>query len=417
MYAHWILLLILLPCSGLISGSETALFGLSRLEMREFASASGALRHRAWLLMQRPRRVLLTVLVANTAVNVLFFAISFVVLEDIGHRSSLAASAGGVVALLVMVIFGEILPKAVARAHAARLAPLAAPIIQTMQVALGPVQTILQVGLVEPLTRLLGGSQPDANEVTVDELRSLVELSAHQGVIGSAESRMLQGIVVLPEIKVRLIMRPRVDVVAAGLDESPDQVRRKLRDAHLTKLPVYGRDLDDVRGMIRARDLFLNRAAPVAQLMQPVQFVPEQAHLLQLIEHFRRHQSRLAIVVDEYGGMAGLVTLHDVLEEIVGEVAGTGQSPDPATEVIDQNTYRLAGDLSIRDWAERFGLSSLPATTRFQTVAGLVLAELGRVPREGDAISIQNLTLTVERLDGHRIDRILLTRNRPEAGS
>ena len=413
MYAHWLLLLILLPCSGIVSGSETALFGLSRLELRGFATSGGPLKRQAWQLMQHPRRVLMTVLIANTAINVLFFAISFVVLENLGRRSPLAASAGGVVALLAIIVFGEILPKAVARTHAARFAPLAAPLIRTLQTALGPVQTILQVCLVEPLSRLLRGPAPCPDEVTVDELRALVEMSAHQGVIDSAENRMLQEIVALPAVKVRQIMRPRVDVVAVALDEDPQRVRRKLGEARLTRLPVYGRDLDDVRGLVYARDLYLDPSAPLADLVRPVQVVPEQAQLLQLIEHFRSTQSRLTIVVDEYGGMAGLVTLRDVLEEIVGEVGGPTGPAEPATEVIDENTYRLAGDLSIRDWAERFGMPGLASAARFQTVAGLVLAELGRLPREGDSVSIGNLTLTVERLDGRRIERILLRRHRP----
>ena len=142
MYAHWILLVILLPCAGIISGSETALFGLSRLEKREFAAAGGQLKRRALQLMRHPRRVLMTVLIANTAINVLFFAISFVVLERIGRQSPLAASAGGVAALLALILFGEILPKAIARAHSARFAPLVAPLIQALQTALGPVQTV-----------------------------------------------------------------------------------------------------------------------------------------------------------------------------------------------------------------------------------------------------------------------------------
>ena len=415
MHLHWILLPVLLVCSGVVSGSETALFGLSRLELREFATGGGPLRRQAWQLMQHPRRVLMTVLIANTAVNVLFFAISVVLLEHISQRSPLMASVGGVTALLTLIIFGEILPKAVARSDAARFAPLVAPIIRTLQMVLGPVQTVLQVLLVEPLTRLLQGPAGPPDEVTVDELRTLVETSAHQGVIDSAENRMLQEIVALPETKVRSIMQPRVDVVAVGLDEDPQQVRRRMWEVRLTKLPVYGRDLDDVRGLVYARDLHLHQDAPLGELIRPVQFVPEQIHLLQLIEHFRNTESQLAIVVDEYGGMAGLVTLRDVLEEIVGAVGGADRPTEPVTEVIDENTYRLTGDLSVRDWAERFGMSGVWANARFETVAGLVLAELGRMPREGDSVRIHNLTLTVERLEGRRIERILLTRDRTGA--
>jgi CBS domain containing-hemolysin-like protein len=414
MYAHWVLLVVLLACSGLVSGSETALFGLSRVELRAFVTSGGPLKRQAWQLRQRPRRLLMTVLIANTTINVLFFAISFVLLERLGRQSPVAASVGGVAALLAVILCGEILPKAAARAHAARVAPLVAPVIRTAQTALGPLQTVLQVALVEPLTRLLQSSQAATDEVTVDELRVLVETSAHQGVIDSAENRMLQEIVALPETKVRSIMQPRVELVAAGLDEDPGDVLAKMQQARVTRIPVCGRGLDDIRGLIHIRDLYLSESGtPVAQLVRPARFVPEQAHLLQLIEHFRNTQSQLAVVVDEHGGTAGLVSLRDVLEEIVGDLGGGDGPTEPVTEVIDENTYRLAGDLNIRDWAERFAVVGLPSAGRFDTVAGLVLSKLGRLPRVGDAVRIHNLTLTVERLEGRRIERILLTRHRP----
>ncbi len=409
MFAHWVLLVLLLPCSALLSGAETALFGLSRLELREFEGHGSRLQRQARRLMAHPRRVLMTVLIANTAVNVLFFAISFVVLGQVAEHSPLAATVGSVGAVLVVIVFGEILPKAIARPHAARFAPLAGVLVRALQTVLGPVLTVLHVALVEPLTRLFQLHPMQPHDVSVEELRALVTISAHQGVIDPAENHILQQIVALPETNVRSIMCPRVDVLAAGLREPPEQVRRRIREAMVTRLLVYGRDLDDVRGLVHARDLFLKPDVPLASLVRPTSFVPEQANLLQLIEHFRQTQSQLAVVVDEYGGMAGLVTLDDVLEEIVGEVGGR-QPADPATEVIDENTYRLAGDLSVRDWAERFGLPGVPTNARFQTVAGLVLSHLGRWPREGDSVRIQNLRLAVERLDGRRIDRILLTR-------
>lgn len=227
MVLQWLLLVVLLACSGLVSGSETALFGLSRLELRDFAAAGGPLKRQAWQLMQRPRRVLMTVLIANTAVNVLFFAISFVTFEGLSEDHPVAASCGGVAALLAVILFGEVFPKAAARAHAARLAPLAAPLVGGLQTVLGPIRLILQVSLVEPMTRLAGGSasgrtpgqaRSQGEEVTVEELQALVEMSAHQGVIDSAENRMLHHIVALPEISVRSVMRPRVDVVAVPLD-------------------------------------------------------------------------------------------------------------------------------------------------------------------------------------------------------
>ncbi len=413
MVAHWILLVVLLACSGIVSGSETALFGLSRLELRNFRTASGSLKRRAWRLMQHPRRVLMTVLIANTAVNILFFAISFVVFEDLGRSHPVAASVGGLTALLSIIMFGEILPKAAARAHAARFAPAVAAVIHVLQIALAPLRLVLRGMVVEPLVRLLSAPHAEPEEVSAEELRALVEMSAQRGVIDSAENRMLQEIVSLPEVSVRTVMRPRVDVVAVPADADPAEVRSQMGDVRLTKLPVYGRDLDDVLGLVYARELYLDDGESLSDLIRPVHYVPEQINLVQLIEHFRFTRSQLAIVVDEYGGMAGLVALKDVLELIVGDLGGTSEPDAPAVEVIDANTYRLAGDLSVRDWAGRFAAGGDNSRhDSVDTVAGLVLTELGRLPREGEKVRIQNLTLTVERLAGRRIDRILLHRER-----
>lgn len=447
MVLQWLLLVVLLACSAVVSGSETALFGLSRLELRDFATGGGRLKRQARQLMLHPRRVLMTVLIANTAVNVLFFAISFVTFDRLSENHPVAAPLGGVAALLAVILFGEVLPKAAARAHAARLAPLVAPLVQGLQTALGPMRLILRVSLIEPITRLAcgqsspGRTRAPSEEVSTEELQALVEMSARQGVLDSAENRMLHQIVALPEISVRSVMRPRVDVIAVPLDADLGKVCTRMEQAGLTKLPVYGRDLDDIRGLVYARDAYAHvvtrapagpgppgpvpigesrwagtsgtdsRPTRLADLIRPVNFVPEQSNLLQVIEHFQASRSQLAMVVDEYGGVAGLVTLEDVLEQIVGELSGTEQPTEPTVEVVDENTYRLAGDLNVRDWAQRFGMAGLGGS-RFQTVAGLVLAELGRLPREGDSVRIHNLTLTVERLAGRRIDRILLTRRR-----
>ena len=418
---QWVLLVLLLVSSGLVSGSETALFGLSRLELRSFRTGSGTFKRQAWQLMQRPTRLLMTVLIANTAINVLFFAISFVIFERIGHQHPLAASGGGLVALLAIIMFGEILPKAVARAHPVRFAPLVTPGIYVLQTLLWPLRIVLRIVLVEPLTRLLTTAQAEPDEVSSEELRALVEMSAHRGVIDTAESRMLQEIISLPGISVRAVMKPRVDIIALPVHADPQEARAKLREVRLTKLPVYGRDLDDIVGLVYARDLHLRQEEPLGRLVRPVRYVPEQINLPQLIEHFRLTRSQLAIVVDEYGGTAGLVAVKDVLELMVGELGGAAGPGEPATEVIDDNTYRLAGNLSVRDWAQRFGPGGSAGrsllTSGVETVAGLVLAKLGRLPHTGDTVQIHNLTLTVERLVGRRIDRILLRRvNEPEPG-
>jgi putative hemolysin len=405
----WLVLVLLLVCSGMASGSETALFGLHRAALLQFRSAGGVLKRQVYRLMLRPRRVLMTVLIANTGVNVAIFAVSYIALERVEHNYPALAALGGVAVLLAVVLFGEILPKAVALAAARRLSPFAGGLIAMLELVLGPVQWVLATFLVNPLTRLLAPT-PQDDAVTTDELQLLVEQSARQGVISSRENEMLQAVVALGDASVREVMTPRVDIQAIRIDDPRETLLETMRSAHTSKLPIYGRDLDDIKGLIYRRDLFLKPDASTQSLIKPVDYVPEQSKLVQLIRHFRAKGIGFAIVVDEYGGTTGLVSIEDVLERIVGDISEyDAPKGEQTTERIDENTYLLPGDLSLRVWASQFGVTRVDR--RVDTLGGLVVARLGRFPVKGDSIRIRNLTLTVDAVSNRRVERLLLHRD------
>lgn len=405
-----LLIIVLLCCSGAISGSETALFALDRQMLRRFKHSTHRLQLLAGRLMEHPRRVLITVLIANTAVNVAVFAVSYVAARpsDTSGGSALRTAISGVVTLVLVILCGEILPKAVAYTSADRFAPYSAVLIYVLQTILAPVRWLLGFTLVTPLTRLLTPTDASA-EVETDELQFLVDQSACEGVIDSGENRMLQALVALTDVRVRDIMVPRVDIESLSVSQSPQAVRRILRKTHRRKIPVYGRDSDDIIGLLYTRDAFLSPQAPTLELLRPVHFVPEQADLGDLIRHFKQTQTQLAIVVDEYGGTAGLATVEDILEEIVGDISEADQPMEQRpVEALDSNSYRVLGDLSIRAWKSRFAVGRLKIDVN--TVGGLVLAMLGRVPRQGDQVRVHNLTLTVDRMRGRRVQSVIIRR-------
>jgi len=244
----------------------------------------------------------------------------------------------------------------------------------------------------------------------------LVEHSARHGHLDSAENEMLQAIVGLAEASVRDIMTPRVDIEWVQLSEQPGKVREIVQASKKRMFPACGKDLDDVRGLLYARDVLHSPHAPWRSLVRPVHFVPEQINMSQLMRHFREGRSHIAIVVDEYGGTAGLVTSEDAVEWIVGDLPDEDAALHaPPTERLDDNTYLVAGDLSVREWADRFGVQEID--THIDTVGGLILARLGRMPQVGDRITLRNLTLTVENMNRRRIERVRLTRDviEPEA--
>ncbi|MCH9033093.1 MAG: HlyC/CorC family transporter [Planctomycetes bacterium] len=404
----WLLLVFLLICSGAVSASETALFALNRRSLQDFRRSPVLMRRRVGVLMAQPRGVLMTVLLANTAVNVSIFAISFVVLRNLRSTHPALAAAGGVCVLLAVILLGEMVPKSIALSGAQRLAPPAAVLIDVLRIVLAPLRFFLRTFLVDPLIRLMAPtSRP--GEVTTDELRQLVDHSAQDGVINLQENTMLQAAVTLRDIRVREIMTPRVDIESICMDGSRAATLGALRSSHRRKLPVHGRNLDDIRGILYTRDLLTHTNTPVASLWRPVYYVPEQINLLQLIQVLRVKNIQLAIAVDEFGGTAGLVTMEDIVETIVGDLPDPNATrPTPVAERIDRNAYRVSGDLSVREWADRFGVREVDH--RVNTVGGLVLAKIGRLPRVGDTIRIRNLSLTVEKMDRHRIESVILRR-------
>ena len=409
----WLLLVLLLLCSGIVSGSETALFSLPRQVLHEYGQAPGRLKRRVHTLMHRPRQVLMTVLIANTAINVAIFTVSFFVLRHLSSSMTLIAPLGGLLVPLAVIVVGEVLPKAVVLANPRRFAPAAATLISVLHIAFDPPQRVLDRWLVTPFTRLFAPSGSGNDTVSTEELRLLVDHSAREGVINSTENEMLQATVALADVSIREVMTPRVDIVSIGTNTDRATADTILRSSRPGRLPVCGRDLDDIRGVLYARDFYLFPDQPIRSLVRRVHFVPEQVDLMRLLRHFRTEKLHMAVVVDEFGGTTGLVTIEDIVGWIVGDLpdADTPRT-EAATERIDDNTYRVPGDLSARVWAERFGAGEVDR--HIDTVGGLILARLGRVPKEGDSVRIRNLTLTVEVMRHRRIDRIILRHDAAE---
>lgn len=405
----WLFLLLLVCCSGAVSGSETALFALSPRSLLNLRNSPSTLRRRIELLMRSPQDVLMTVLIANTLINVAIFAVSYVALRDLGELHPYLTAVGGIVTLLAVILFGEITPKALALSHAEFLALPGGMIIGTLKAVLKPIRVTLGALVVHPLVRLLSPQSATGGAVSTEELHELIRLSADEGVVDTRENYMLQAVVALEQVRVREIMCPRVDIRAVRITDAPAAILKSARNTRRPTLLVVGRDLDDIRGEIAVRDILLRPRVPTTRRLRPIHFVPEQINVLQLLNDFTAAAVDRAVVVDEYGGTSGLVALEDAVERIVGDLPGDeGVETPPVTEQIDENTYRLAGGLSVRQWAERLGVRDVDP--HVDTVAGLVLARLGRLPQVGDTVRLRNLSLTVERMQRRRIVSVLLHR-------
>ncbi|MBN1943523.1 MAG: HlyC/CorC family transporter [Phycisphaerae bacterium] len=399
---------ICLLASAFFSGSETALFTLTPAQRHEMRSSRHWPSRLAARLAGRPRTLLNTLLLGNMLVNIAFSAMAAVFaleLESAGRAVWLVGTAS-VLPLLAVLLLGEVTPKLLALTVARRWAVISALPIDLLRRLFLPVLWLLDRGVVEPCTRILAPrSDPAATDITAEELAGLMRLGARRGVLDHDVSDMLREIIELTDVTAGDIMVPRVDVVAYDVAKSPAGLIELFRETGFRKIPVYRDNLDDVLGVVHAKRLLLHPETPLERLVRPVSFLPEAANLEKVLAQFRKTRRQMAVVVDEYGGTAGLITLEDVLEEIVGDIPDYREAPArPPVQKLSPTQYLVSGDLSIRDWAEAFGLA--PVRGRVSTIGGLAAALLNRIPREGDSAVYHNLRLTVHAMRRRRVEAV-----------
>jgi putative hemolysin len=401
--------LIFVVLSAGYSGSEPVLFSLSRLQLEHAARSSNPLRRLVAALMEKPKRTLAVILLGNTAVNVLLYATVYLLFEELGPVLGVWAEIlPAVFAILVVSICSEAIPKALGVSLADRLAPFSAALVHFSGYVLAPASRLLDALLVEPTNRLLWGRtrthHPESPQLSTFELKALLELSRDEGAIDPIEDRFLREVIYLGDLRVRDVMVPRVEVSTYDVNEPADGLRELMREVRRKKVPVYEGTVDNIIGIVYAKMLFLEPTKTLRELLMPVRFVPDLSTCEQLLHHFRHTRTQLAVAVDEYGGMAGLVTLEDVLEAIVGDLQSPDQVEEPEIVQISETEYDVSGKLSIVYWSQLFGLP--PLTERVATIAGLVTARLGRPARSGDVARLGNVELRVARLRGRRIERV-----------
>ena len=411
---HLATMLLLLGASAFFSASETALFNLSREQLRRFRASGNPLRALAARLMDKPGHVLMTVLFGNMIVNTAFFVMGVQLIGEIRRlhpqQAGLLGVAIGVLTPLAVIILGEITPKSLAATMPGFVAPLAALPLKALGYVARPVRVVLGYAFVAPLARLItGGGRREHSFVTTEELQAILSLAAREGAVSGQESDMLADVLDLGQLRVRQVMTPRVEIVGCDRATPMPVVLAVFRRTRHSKIVVYDGEMDNILGVAYAKTAFLNPDGPLDGLVRPIFYVPETKTVESLLREFRARKTQFAAAVDEYGGVSGIVTLEDCLEAIVGEIRNeTDAAPGQPVQRIGEAEYLLAGDLSIRSWADSFDLEVPEEGGRYSTVAGFVTALLGRMPRQGDAAEWRNLEFIVEEVKHRRVMRVRL---------
>lgn len=399
------LLAVSFALSGFFSGSETALFGLPAEEVDRLEQKPGgsAVVH----LLQNPRRLLSTILLGNNLVNVLFFSVSFMLIlshrEELGPQLSIILA---VVSPLSMIIFCEVLPKSAAVTYRRRWSRLAAPPIYYCQRALWPFIRGLEL-LADAFTGLAGGEGTE-ERITSEELHMLIQHSKQEGGLDIDLGEMMGGVLALSDVEADELMVPRVEMVAFEIGGDPEELLGLFRKKKLTVIPVYEGHMDNVIGAVHIKDLlFRHSGEDLRSIAREVPFVPETASGEDLLHRFREEEIKMALVIDEYGGVRGLVTIEDILEQIVGEITDEyEEQPSPGVRKVEEDTYRLRGDMSVREWAAYFHTRTPDLAV--ETVGGLVMGLLDKVPQPGDHCRYRNMEFIVETTSGKRVTSVLV---------
>jgi putative hemolysin len=401
-----VIMLILLSFSAFFSGSETAFFSLTARQLRQLKNSQNRLAHLAARLLSTPQRLLGSFLLSNLIVNIAYYSAASVITVNIGRTyGSAAGVASALTTFAAILLCGEMLPKYFAYTSNERIVVFSALPTSLLVRVLRPILTIVSFFVVEPFIRLIVHPSRKKSFIKRKELRFLIESSRQQGLISADESEFLGEVVDFSSLKVRQVMRPRVDMVACDVKLAPEACRRFLDKHDLTKVPVYSGTIENCIGTIHLRDILLTPDQPLKNLVRKPQFIPEQKTVESLLEFFRTSGTDSALVVDEFGGLAGWVRLEDVVQELVGPIDETvGVSP---IEQLGPMRYRFAATMPIHDWSAAFGLDA--DEMRLSTIGGLVTALIGRIPRPGDVAHIRNLRFEVEKMHGHRIQTVVLT--------
>ncbi|MDT8423374.1 MAG: CNNM domain-containing protein [Desulfuromonadales bacterium] len=398
-------LVLLFVFSAFFSGSETALMAIDRLRVKYLVEKKtpGAVQLETMLL--RPDRLLGAILIGNNLVNVAASVFAASLLVDLfGERGEVLTIA---VLTPLLVLFAEICPKTYAARQAEKMSFLVLRPIAAVMWILSPV-----VALTTRLGALLtgGGARANTHEpfMSHDEIRTMIAVGGESGVVAEEQHRMLHGIFELSQMQVRDVMIPRTEVVGIDLSSSFAEILELARASRHSRFPVFAGNLDNVVGIIHSKEIlrYVDRPADfdLQKVTRAPYFVPESKRIEPLLQSFRRRRVHLAVVVDEYGGVEGIVTLEDVIEEIVGEIQDEYDADEVEVRDLGEGCYLIDGSAPLRALNRQFGLEF--SEEHATTIAGLLLQTLGRIPAEGDRCYVGSIELVVLKLVDRRIEEI-----------
>ena len=395
--------------SGYFSATETAFSSVNRTRLKAMAEKGDKKAELALKLAEDYDKLISTILIGNNVVNIALASIGTLFFVDLmGDRG---ATVSTTVITVVVLIFGEITPKSIAKDYPEKFAMFSAPLINMLIVLLTPLNFLF--GLWKKLVGMIVKGEEDAG-MSQEELLLLVDEVQQDGAIDESEGELLRNAIEFGDLEARDILTHRVDLEAVPTDATKEEVAALFTESRFSRLLVYEDSIDKIVGVIHQKDFYTGTGivdAPLKEIMTEPLYIHQTEKVDDLLQLLRTNKSHMAIVIDEYGGTMGIVTMEDILEELVGEIWDEHDEIEEPIQKIDDTTYILDGSVTLDDFCDHFDVKS---DSHSVSLGGWVMDQMECIPDEGDSFEFENLTITVSKTDDHRVEEVTVTVNTPE---
>lgn len=409
-YLYIIIFILSFIGSAFFSGSEVALFTITRAKVRTLVNEGkpGALILSE--LKENPDRFLITILIGNNIVNILTASIATAVSIGIFGEGAFAVTVATIFVVIMLLVFGEIGPKMYASRHPTNLALRVSPIIHVMSRIFSPVIWVFN----RIAGKMTGGAVFSHHLITEEEIKEWIDVGQEEGTIEKDEQEMLHSVFEFGDTRVREAMTPRIDVVMIADTTTPEEALEVFKKTGFSRIPVYHEHIDAIRGMLNIKDTFVavmdgQKYESILEICSEPLFIPETKKIDDLLRELRGKKTHQAIVLDEYGAFVGIITVEDILEELVGDILDEFDTEEPTLVKVAENVYSVDARMWVSDLNKELDLI-LPLSETYETIAGLIIDQLGYIPRIGESCNFpeEGVRLSVIQMKGKRITRIKL---------
>ncbi len=412
MFINIILFVFLIIFSSFFSGSETAFMAVNRVKIKDLINKGDKKAVKVDYLLEDETKLLTTILIGNNLVNIAASAIATSISINIFGNKGVGI-ATGIVTLLIL-IFGEITPKSLGNYKPIKYSKFSAPYLVFLEKILSPIIWIFS----KLIKRMVGNKNLISSAfLSEEEIRRFVNVSEKEGAIKEVEGEMIKSVFDFDDILVKEVMVPRIDMVCVNIDASIEELVKLAIDKGHSRVPVFKDSIDNIVGLVYVKDLLNIIVEPkmdknLKDFIKPIYFIPETKPINRLLNDMKQRKEHMAIVLDEYGGTSGLITIEDLLEEIVGDIQDEFDLEPKKIEIINDNELMVDARVEIDELQELIPHFHFEEE-EYETISGFILYNLGYLPEEGEEIDLKGLKAKIEKVSEHRIKKIRLTSNKP----